>query len=93
MPCSSDPGETSVQDTFGVTRKGDILWPGSRACTVVGAADPSPHTILDVDGVGLTNPCMVGLMLRPAPVSMMMSPSFLLISDKFEWSAFLAGTL
>ena len=36
---------------------------------------PSPHIILEVDGVGLVSPFIVGFRFRPAPVSMMISPS------------------
>ena len=66
-----------MHDTLGVTRNGDMAWPVSFACIVVLAVDPSPHTILDVDGVGLASPLIVGFMFLPAPVSMMISPSAL----------------
>ena len=86
-----------MHDTLGVTRNGDMAWPGSFACTVVLAVDPSPHIILDVDGVGLVSPFMVGFIFLPAPVSIMISPSALIcfpsISEIRALSAFLAGTV
>ena len=56
LPSSSDPGATKVHEALGVTRKGEIAWPGRLAWTDELVDEPSPHTILERDGVGLTSP-------------------------------------
>ena len=48
---------------------------GREASTVVFERLPSPHLMQEVEVVGSTRPRIVGLMPRPAPVSMTMSPS------------------
>ena len=59
----------------GVTKNGGRSWPGSEASILAPADVPSPHVMRELAGVGFVSPLMVGLMPRPAPVSMIISPS------------------
>ena len=65
----------SVHDASGVIRKGGSSWSGRVASTVELDEVPSPQMILVFADLGLVSPFIVGLRQRPAPVSMMMSPS------------------
>ena len=71
------PTETKVLEALGATRKGGRWCPGTDASVVALADVPSPQTIRVDDGLGSTRPCIVGLMPRPAPESIMTSPSAL----------------
>ena len=52
-------------------RKGGKSQLGTEASVVALTEVPSPHTMRDNAGLGLTKPYIVGLIPRPAPESMM----------------------
>ena len=63
----------SVFDDLGVTRNGDMPCPNKSASKVVPELDPSPHMMRDLDFLALSRLSMVRFILRPAPVSTMIS--------------------
>ena len=75
-----------MDEALGVTRNGVISWPGKVASVDVDAVDPSPQTILDAVCLGLMRRCDVGFKFRPAPVSMIKSPSILFELAKISLS-------
>ena len=66
-----------MPDALGVTKNGGRSYPGIDASMFALADVPSPQTMRVVDAFGSVRPNMVGLMPRPAPESMMTSPSAL----------------